>query len=168
MRHLFLIGFMGTGKSTIATELSARLGRRQLEMDALLVEEAGMPISEVFEKYGETHFRDMETALVRRLCEETGEGAVVSCGGGAVLREENVAMMKSAGKIVLLTASPETILERVSGNNDRPVLNGHMNVEYIRELMEKRRACYEKAADVVVTTDGKSVAQICEEIELMM
>ena len=73
-------------------------------------------------------------------------------------------MLKAAGCIVLLTAKPETILERVKHNHDRPVLNGHMNVDYIAELMENRRACYEEAADFVVATDGKSIEQICEEI----
>lgn len=162
MKHIFLIGFMGCGKSTIARKLSSQLGLPQIEMDEQIVKEQGMPITEIFEKYGEPHFRDIETDLLKRLCEQ--EDAVVSCGGGAVLRKENIEMMKAAGRIVLLTAKPETILERVKHNHDRPVLNGHMNVEYISELMEKRRACYEAAADFVVATDGKSIEQICDEI----
>lgn len=89
---------------------------------------------------------------------------VVSCGGGAVLREENVALMKSCGKIVLLTATPEAIFDRVKDSIDRPVLNGNMNVEYIAELMEKRRPKYEAAADLVISTDMKNVREICEEI----
>lgn len=162
MKHIFLIGFMGCGKSTVARTLSTQLKIPQIEMDEQIVKEQGMPITEIFDKYGEEHFRDIETDLLRRICGQ--EGAIVSCGGGAVLREENIAMMKAAGRIVLLTAKPETILERVKHNNDRPVLNGHMNVEYISELMEKRRACYEVAADVVIATDGKSVEEICREI----
>ena len=162
MKHIFLIGFMGCGKSTVARRLSKQLALPRIEMDEQIVTEQGMPIAEIFEKYGEAHFRDIETDLLSRICKE--EGAVVSCGGGAVLREENVALMKEAGRIVLLTATPETILERVKHNNDRPVLNGHMNVEYIAELMEKRRACYEAAADMVVATDGRSIDQICKEI----
>jgi len=85
-------------------------------------------------------------------------------GGGAVLREENRRMMKESGAIVWLTAEPETILERVKHSTDRPVLNGHMNVEYITGLMEKRRGCYEAAADFVVSTDVKSRDEICAEI----
>ena len=162
MKHIFLIGFMGCGKSTIARKLSSQLGLPQVEMDEQIVKEQGMPITEIFEKYGEAHFRDIETDLLKRICEQ--EGAIVSCGGGAVLREENITMMKSAGCIVLLTAKPETILERVKHNHDRPVLNGHMNEDYIAELMENRRACYEEAADFVVATDGKSIEQICDEI----
>ena len=162
MKNIFLIGFMGCGKSTIARTLSGQLGVPQVEMDELIVQEQGMPITEIFEKYGEVHFRDIETDLVRRL--QSQNGVVVSCGGGAVLRDENRSMMKESGVIVWLTAEPETILERVKHSTDRPVLNGHMNVEYITELMKKRHACYEAAADFVVSTDGKDRETICAEI----
>jgi len=162
MKNVFLIGFMGCGKSTIAGLLSKRLGVAQVEMDEMIVQEQGMPITEIFEKYGEEHFRDIETDLVRRL--QAQDGVVVSCGGGAVLREENRRMMKESGVIVWLTAEPATILERVKHSTNRPVLNGHMNVEYITELMERRRECYEAAADYCVATDGKSREEICEEI----
>ena len=90
--------------------------------------------------------------------------AVISCGGGAALREENVAEMKKNGRVVLLTASPQTIYERVKDSTDRPILNGNNNIEFITELMEKRREKYEKAADIVIYTDGKTVLQICEEL----
>lgn len=162
MKNIFLIGFMGCGKSTITRRLSEKLGVTQVEMDEQIVQEQGMPITEIFEKYGEEHFRDIETALVHRLQAE--DGVVVSCGGGAVLREENRKMMKESGVIVWLTAEPETILERVKHGTDRPILNGHMNVEYITELMAKRHDCYDAAADYVVATDGKSREEICEEI----
>ena len=77
---------------------------------------------------------------------------------------QNVALMKACGKIVLLTATPEAIYDRVKHSTDRPVLNGNMNVEYIAELMEKRRPKYEAAADIVISTDMKNVREICEEI----
>ena len=162
MKNIFLIGFMGSGKSTIAARLSEKLGVPKVEMDELIVRERSMPITEIFEKYGEAYFRDIETELVYRL--QTREGVVVSCGGGTVLRDENRKMMKASGVIVWLTAEPETILERVKHSTDRPVLNGRMNVEYIAELMERRRACYEAAADFMVSTDGKERDIICAEI----
>lgn len=162
MKNIFLIGFMGSGKSTIARLLSERLGVTQVEMDEVIVQEQGMPITEIFEKYGEEHFRDIETDLVRRL--QAQDGVVVSCGGGAVLRKENRRIMKESGVIVWLAADPETILERVKHSSERPVLNGNMNLEYITGLMEKRRACYEATADFVVSTDGKKREEICEEI----
>ncbi len=160
--HIFLIGFMGCGKSTNARYLARVTGARAMEMDQEIVKSAGMAITEIFAKYGEEHFRDLETGLIRSL--EGREPMVVSCGGGAVLREENVALMKQMGKIVLLTAAPESIFERVKHSTDRPVLNGNMNLPYITELMEKRRPRYEAAADFRVSTDMKNNREIGEEI----
>lgn len=160
--HIFLIGFMGCGKSTNARYLSRVTGAVQMEMDQEIVKSQGMAITEIFAKFGEPYFRDLETELVRSM--KGKEPMVVSCGGGLVMREENVALMKKAGKIVLLTATPESIYDRVKDSSDRPILNGNMNIEYIRELMEKRRPKYEAAADFVVSTDMKNTREICEEI----
>lgn len=160
--HLFLIGFMGCGKSTNARYIAKQAGTAYLEMDQEIVKQQGMAITEIFEKRGETYFRDLETELIRSLTERAP--AVISCGGGAVLRDENVELMKSCGKIVLLTASPESIFDRVKDSKDRPILNGNMNLEFINELMEKRRPKYEAAADFSISTDMKNVREICEEI----
>ena len=162
MHNIFLIGFMGVGKSTIAKLLAKELQAELIEMDETIEAEAGMSINEIFEQFGEQHFRDLETALIERVSKNGG--AVVSCGGGAVLRPENVEMMKQSGKIIFLSATPETIYERVKHSTNRPLLNGNMNVEYIRGLMERRREAYENAADVVISTDGKWKSQIVEEI----
>ena len=160
--NIYLIGFMGAGKSTIARTLVREQGCSLVEMDERIVEEQGMSINEIFEKYGEDHFRDIESRLVEDLGKK--KGMVVSCGGGVVVRKENVQNMKSSGKIVFLTATPETVYERVKNSTDRPILNGHMNVEYIAGLMEKRRALYEEAADLTIATDGKTRDEICREI----
>lgn len=160
--HIFLIGFMGCGKSTNARYLAKMTGVDQMEMDQKIVKDQGMAITEIFEKFGEPYFRDLETELIRSL--KGADPMIVSCGGGAVLREENVALMKECGKIILLTATPEAIYDRVKHSTDRPVLNGNMNVEYIAELMEKRRPKYEAAADIVISTDMKNVREVCEEI----
>lgn len=160
--HIFLIGFMGCGKSTNARYLCRMTGAEQMEMDQIIVEQQGMEITDIFAEYGESYFRNLETELIRSM--KGKEPMVVSCGGGAVLREENVALMKEVGNIVLLTATPEAIYDRVKDSTDRPVLNGNMNLDYIRELMEKRRPRYEAAADIVISTDMKNVREICEEI----
>ena len=162
MHNIFLIGFMGVGKSTIAKLLAKELQAELVEMDETIEAEAGMSINEIFEKFGEQHFRDLETALIERVSKKGG--VVVSCGGGAVLRPENVEMMKQSGKIIFLSATPETIYERVKNSTNRPLLNGNMNVEYIKGLMERRREAYENAADVIISTDGKWKSQIVEEI----
>ena len=160
--NIFLIGFMGAGKSTVAAELERQLHIPRVEMDALIVEREGMAISDIFAEKGETYFRDAETTLLKDLTEK--KGIIISCGGGAVMRDENAALMKQCGKIVLLTATPETIYERVKDSTDRPILNGNMNVDYIRELMEKRKDRYLAVADVVVATDQKSAEEITREI----
>ena len=160
--HIFLIGFMGCGKSTNAVCLAEMTGARQVEMDQMIVENEGMAIADIFKEKGEAYFRELETELIKSFAGV--KPAVISCGGGAGLKEENVRLMKECGKIVLLTAEPETIYERVKDSTERPVLNGNMNVGYIEELMEKRRPKYEEAADVTVATDGKTSEEICEEI----
>lgn len=160
--NIFLIGFMGAGKSTIAAELTKELGMQRIEMDQMIVEQQSMPISEIFDKFGEEYFRNIETDLVRELTDK--KQMVVSCGGGIVLRDENAKLMKESGAIVLLTATPETIYERVKNSTERPILNGNMNVEYISSLMDQRKDRYFAVADYVVTTDGKSAKEICAEI----
>lgn len=162
MKNIMLIGFMGTGKSTVASCLCREYGMGIVEMDELIAKRAGMSISDIFAQYGEEYFRDLETNLVLELQSQSNQ--VVSCGGGVVLRERNVEEMKKGGSIVLLTAEPETILERVKDDDNRPLLRGNKNVAFISDMMEKRRPKYEAAADVVIHTDGKEVEEICREI----
>ena len=161
-RNIYLIGFMGVGKSTIGKLLAKEMAGQLVEMDETIEAEQGISINEIFAKYGETHFRDLESELVKRIA--GGEGNIISCGGGAVLRAENVDNMKKSGQIVFVSATPETIYKRVRYSTNRPLLNGNMNVEYIAGLMEKRRALYEGAADITISTDGKTQNEIVEEI----
>lgn len=97
--HIFLIGFMGCGKSTNAACLAEMTGARQVEMDQMIVENEGMAIADIFKEKGEPYFRELETDLIKSFVGV--EPAVISCGGGAVLKEENVRLMKESGKIVL-------------------------------------------------------------------
>ena len=160
--NIVLIGFMGAGKSTISAVLRGALAMDVVEMDQVIAERERMSISDIFEKHGELYFRDLETKLLVELQEKTN--TVVSCGGGVAMRECNVTEMKKNGKVVLLTAKPETILERVENNHDRPLLENNKTVAYIAELMGKRREKYEAAADMIIETDGKSAQKICEEM----
>lgn len=160
--HIFLIGFMGVGKSTIAQYLSKQLDIEKVEMDEKIEEQEQMPITQIFEEYGEPYFRNLETNLLIELQQK--QQAVVSCGGGIIMRPENISHMKKSGKVVWLTALPETVYERVKDSDERPILNHHMNVEFIAGLMEQRREKYESAADIIVSTDQKSTDDICEEI----
>ncbi len=160
--NIVLIGFMGAGKSTISQALNSVFAMDVIEMDQVIAQREGMGIPEIFEVHGEEYFRNLETELLREL--QCRKGAVISCGGGVPMRDENVIEMKKNGKVILLTASPETILKRVKNNHDRPLLEHNKNVGFIRELMEKRRAKYEAAADIIIQTDHKSEFEICEEI----
>ena len=160
--NIFLIGFMGTGKSTVAKALKKETGAEIIEMDQLIAQRENLSIPKIFEEKGEAYIRNVETELLMEL--QSGEKTIVSCGGGVPMREKNVLEMKKSGKVVLLTALPETILERVRDNEDRPLLQNRKSVEGIRELMEQRREKYEAAADVMVATDGKSAETIAREI----
>ena len=160
--NIVLIGFMGAGKSTISDYLSTVFDMKLVEMDQVIAEKEEMSIPDIFATYGEEYFRNLETNLLKEL--QTGQNCIISCGGGVALRQENVVEMKKNGRVVLLTASPETIFERVKDSNDRPILDGNKNVEFIAGLMEQRREKYEAAADVVVQTDNKTIVQICEEL----
>lgn len=162
--HIFLIGFMGTGKSTVSRFLGRRLGAEQIELDQRIVEREGMEINEIFARYGQDYFRDRETQALREL--GGMEPKVVSCGGGIVLREENIRLMQEMGKTVLLTASPETILSRVKRDNSRPNLKGRKTVEGIRELMDQRKDYYRRAAQITVSTDKKTPEEIAQQVIL--
>ena len=160
--NIVLIGFMGAGKTTISDYFSTVFAMDIVEMDQVIAEREEMSIPDIFETYGEEYFRDLETGLLIEM--QSRKNSVISCGGGAALRERNVNEMKKNGRVVLLTAKPETIYERIKDSDDRPVLNGRKNVGGIAELMEQRREKYEAAADIVIHTDGKSVLQVCEEL----
>lgn len=160
--NIMLIGFMGVGKSTVSAYLSQMLALDEVDIDSLIIEKEGMDITEIFEKFGEDYFRSCESNALTELQKKSQ--LVVSCGGGIVLSEKNVALMKKQGKIVLLTASPETIYNRVKDSTQRPLLNSNMDIPFITSLMERRRAKYESAADITIVTDDRSAQSICEEL----
>ena len=160
--NVFLIGFMGSGKTTVSNYLSKRFAMEAVEMDAIISKREGMSISDIFATKGEEYFRSLESQLLLEI--QNKQNVVVSCGGGTPMRENNVASMKKSGKVVLLTASPETIYYRTKDSHDRPLLENNKNIPYIAGLMEQRREKYEAAADIIIETDGKDVSAICREI----
>lgn len=160
--NIFLIGFMGAGKSTIARILQDKYQMDLMEMDEQIERQEQMSIPEIFAQKGETWFRQLETGLLEGMQQK--QNTVVSCGGGAAMRECNVQAMRRSGKIVYLSARPETIYERVKDSHNRPLLEGNMNLSYIQGLMEQRLPRYLAAADVTVETDGRDGQDICAEI----
>lgn len=164
--NVFLIGFMGVGKSTVGKALAVNLGVPHVDSDAEIERIVGKTISDMFAEDGEEYFREKETEFLRALSKDAP--VVVSCGGGLILRDENLTLMKACGKAVYLTATPETIYARVCHSTHRPLLSGRMDVASIQALMEERRECYERAAELTVTTDGKSTERIAFEIQRIL
>lgn len=161
-KHIFLIGFMGAGKSAVARRLASLLSLKSEDTDRMIEEKEGKKIPEIFSDKGEEYFRQCETNLLRNLKDRSP--MIISCGGGIAVRDENRKLMKEAGTVVLLEASPETILERVRHDNKRPLLKGHKNIKDISEMMDKRRAAYEAAADIRICTDGLDIGQVSHEL----
>jgi Shikimate kinase len=162
-KNIFLIGFMGTGKSTIAKKLADELLYEYVEMDQIISEREGKMITQIFEEQGEVYFRELETSLLDEI--QQGTGKIVSCGGGVILHEKNQRIMKEKGVVILLSASAETIFERVKNSGSRPLLNTNMNLDYIKQLYKKRYPLYLQASQIVIDTEGKNVDDLCDEIK---
>lgn len=160
--NIAMIGFMGTGKTTVSRALAMITGLEEIDVDAYIVEKAGMSISDIFEKYGEEHFRQLETEALREIV--GGNGQIISCGGGAVLKDENVDILKQNGTIVLLTASPETIFDRVKDHTHRPILNDDMSLEHVKSLMANREPRYQSVADIKVNVDSNDRVLTCYDM----
>ena len=161
-QHLFLIGFMGSGKSTVASTLSAALGIPALDSDACLEQELGCSIADFFSREGEQAFRDRETEFLRKLRGQSP--CLISCGGGMALRRENRALMRELGSVIYLTATPDTIFARLSADTTRPLLAGKKSLTDIATLMAARRAAYEDAASIQIATDALSPTEIVSEL----
>lgn len=162
MNNIYLIGFMGAGKSATSRELTKLLPFQLVEMDETIEKLCDMSIPEIFEKMGEQSFRDQESLLLKQLGEKGNQ--IVSCGGGVILREENVEYMKKTGTIVLLTATAQTVWERTKNNNNRPLLKDKKGPEDIQPMIDARLPKYQAAADLTVETDDLTSAQVAARI----
>ncbi|MCX5678391.1 MAG: shikimate kinase [Candidatus Omnitrophica bacterium] len=159
--NIVLVGFMGTGKTTIAIELSHRLGMKYVSIDDLIEKKERRTINEIFTKSGEDYFRDVESAVIRdAVCMDN---LVIDTGGGAVMRDENVAYMKSNGVIVCLTADADVIMERTKKYKHRPLLNVEDPKRKIRDLLARRSPYYAKA-DHTIDTGKFTVRQVIDKI----
>lgn len=161
--NLVLIGYRGTGKSTVGKVLAARLGRELVSTDKEIVRRAGRSIPEIVKDHGWDHFRDLESEVCRDLAGR--DNLVIDTGGGAILRRQNVEVLKRNGTMVWLTASVETIAKRIGGDTQRPSLTGTKSfVDEISEVLQERMPKYQAAADHFVETDNRSVPQVVADV----
>ncbi len=158
---IILTGFMGTGKSVVAELLSRRWGLRSVDTDAMIEEQVGTSIAEIFATRGEQHFRDLETEILTQLAGQ--RGLIISTGGGILLREDNVELLRRMGPIICLQASPETIMQRTAASSERPLLNKPDPQTEIQQLLAEREAAYQQA-DYHIATDELSVEQAAEAV----
>ncbi|MGD9850671.1 MAG: shikimate kinase [Nitrospirales bacterium] len=162
--NIVLIGYRGTGKSTVAKILGERLQRNVISTDAAIVEEAGQSIPQIVEQFGWNHFRELETQMCRKLQDQTN--LVIDTGGGLILKEENVKILKANGQVFWLTAEVPTIVNRISGDTQRPSLSGTKSfVEEIEDILKERTPKYQAAADFTILTDHETPEKIATQIQ---
>jgi len=164
-RNYVLIGFMGAGKTTVGKSLAKRLGADFQDTDAWIERDTGLTVSDIFQQFGEEHFRMLETALVKKLSSSL-QNTVLSVGGGLPIKKENHSYLKNIGTVVYLEVSKETVLKRLSKDTTRPLLAGEPSEaeDRIRRLLQERGPVYAALADRVIAADAFSVEEIVEQI----
>ena len=163
MKNIVLIGFMGTGKSSVGRILARRMKREFVDLDRYLEEKEKRKIREIFEKDGEAYFRGIEKEAVAHWSQT--ENKVITTGGGAVMDSDNFSAFKQNGVLITLLAKPETIYERVKNSKRRPLLNGSQDLlGEIKALLEKRKPFYSRS-DFYFDTDGKNASQVARLIQ---
>ena len=161
MRNIALVGFMGTGKSTIGFLLAIKLQAEYIDLDQIIEKQEGMKIAEIFSTKGELYFRNAEKEAVAAISLQSGK--IIACGGGVVLREENVQNLKKNGVLICLEARPEVILDRTKDYAHRPLLNVDDPKAKIEELLKTRKSFYDKA-DYSLDSSDLSVQEVVDSI----
>lgn len=166
-QNVVLIGFMGSGKTSVGIKLSYRLRMPVEDTDKLIERREGCSVSDIFRERGEECFRQLETELLKELA-ESGSVKIYSVGGGTPVRRENRELLKKLGMVVYLRLRPETAYERLKGDTSRPLLQCADPLEKIRALMQERKSAYEEAADMILDVDAMTLEQIQDSIIMKM
>jgi 3-dehydroquinate synthase len=163
-RSVCLIGFMGTGKTTIGRALASSLNRAFIDTDSLIEKRVGKPISQIFSDDGEALFRKWEAMIVKEVCGM--KSSVIALGGGAILNRESAALVKENSAVVILRSTVETIISRTSSNRLRPLLDVKAEdlEQRIAALLTQRETAYSHAMDIEVDTTRLSVGEAVSEI----
>lgn len=165
--NIVLIGYRGTGKSTVGRLLASRLGRQLVSTDAEIVKRAERSVPEIIAQEGWEYFRDLESDICRELADR--DQLVIDTGGGAILRTQNIDTLKKHGTVFWLTASVETIVKRIGSDDQRPSLTGTKSfVDEIQDVLQERVPKYQAAADHVIATDHRSINQLVETVLALM
>ena len=164
---IVLVGMPGSGKSSAGRQVARRFGLPFVDSDHEIEQQIGMSIREYFETQGEQAFRDLETALLRRVA-ESGEQIVLSTGGGALLREENREILRQHGTVLYLRASPEEIYRRLRHDTKRPLLQVADPLQRLRELHQERDPLYRECAHFVLDTQGSSLNMLASRILMQL
>jgi len=161
--NIVLIGYRGTGKSTVGKLLAMRLGRQFVSTDEEVIKRAKRTIPQIVAQEGWEYFRDLESEVCREFAGR--DRLVIDTGGGAILRTQNVETLKKSGILFWLTASVETITKRIGRDNQRPSLTGSKSfIDEIQDVLRERTPKYQAASDHVITTDDRSIKQLVEII----
>ena len=151
-KNIILCGFMGCGKTTVGENLKKKSGMNLIDTDAYIEKTNNMTVSEIFEKYGEEYFRELEYRACKELSQK--RGVIISTGGGALTFERNVKVLKDTGTIILIDVPLEVLKERLKYDKTRPLLQRPDRDRAMKELYEKRMPLYKKAADIVINGDN--------------
>lgn len=157
--NVILIGYMGSGKTSVGECLSKCLTYHFRDTDQLLERKAGDTINHIFATKGEEYFRNLETELLKELNDNL-EHTVLSTGGGLPLREQNASLLRKMGYVVFLKASKQTIIKRITGDTTRPLLRGGDIDQKVESMLAVRTPIYERTAHKIIATDDKSVDEI--------
>jgi len=161
--NIVLIGFMGSGKTTVGKALAKTLHMDFVDTDSYIEAQAGKKIADIFAEDGEAAFRRLETDILVHL-RDTVKNTVLATGGGMPLRAQNARLLKEIGRVYYLTAANQVIYDRVKGDTKRPLLQGDNPYDKICELMSQRKSLYEAAADVVIDTNSNDLMEVTRMI----
>lgn len=164
--NIILIGFMGSGKTSVGISLAKKLSCPFQDTDQLIEKKAGITIKQMFETQGEEYFREYETNLLHEL-KLSLENTVISTGGGMPLRDQNARLLKDLGHVIYLQVEAETVLKRLASDTSRPLLQSEDRKLRIEQLLSERAPLYKRAADHIIETDGKTVDEIIDNITQM-
>ncbi len=160
--NISLIGFMGSGKSTVGRILADKVGFLYIDLDRIIEVDKGISISDIFKEFGEKYFRDLESEVIRKVYKN--KNCIFACGGGAVKKKKNMEIIRRNSRVVYLSVSPEVSFRRLEHVKDRPIIEVEDREDTIRKLIKRRDALYRKYAHIVIDNNGDDPYKTSEDI----